>query len=236
MSDIYAAMSAVMNEVDHVAKRDKNTYQNFSFRGIDAVVNAIGPALRKHNVVVMPTSVSTEYTSVPVKSGNATVCRVNATYTFYAQDGSSLSTQVASETFDSGDKATPKAMSVAFRIALLQAFALPTDEADPDSYTYERVGSPQNANTGGSGAPWRQPTDTNPWEQAGETETGEMLSEKQSKMIHRLANKLELDHDDQVRGYSHVVGRDVSSSTELTKQEASQVIEAMMKRAGETDE
>ena len=66
MSDIYAAMSAVMNEVDHVAKRDKNTYQNFSFRGIDAVVNAIGPALRKHNVVVMPTSVSTEYTSVPV--------------------------------------------------------------------------------------------------------------------------------------------------------------------------
>ena len=40
---------------------------------------------------------------------------------------------------DSGDKATPKAMSVAFRIALLQALALPTDEPDPDSYAYERA-------------------------------------------------------------------------------------------------
>src|SRR5699024_6816492 len=155
------------------------------------------------------TSVSTEYTSVPVKSGNATVCRVNATYTFYAQDGSSLSTQVASESFDSGDKATPKAMSVAFRIALLQAFALPTDEADPDSYTYVRVVILQYANTGRLGTPRRQPSDTTPLQHAWEPETGEMLSEKQSKMIHRHATNLELDHDDQVRGYSHVVGRNV---------------------------
>ncbi len=39
---------------------------------------------------------------------------------------------------DGGDKATAKAMSVAFRIALLQALALPTSEPDPDSSSYER--------------------------------------------------------------------------------------------------
>ena len=39
---------------------------------------------------------------------------------------------------DGGDKATAKAMSVAFRIALLQALALPTSEPDPDSTSYER--------------------------------------------------------------------------------------------------
>jgi hypothetical protein len=45
---------------------------------------------------------------------------------------------VLGEAMDSGDKAVAKAMSVAFRIALLQALALPTDEPDPDSYSYER--------------------------------------------------------------------------------------------------
>lgn len=39
---------------------------------------------------------------------------------------------------DSGDKATAKAMSVAFRTALLQALCLPTDEIDPDAESYER--------------------------------------------------------------------------------------------------
>jgi len=39
---------------------------------------------------------------------------------------------------DSGDKATAKAMSVAFRTALLQSLSLPTDEVDPDATSYER--------------------------------------------------------------------------------------------------
>ena len=61
-------------------------------------------------------------------------------YTFYGPRGDSISATVASESFDSGDKATAKAMSVAFRTALLQTLALPTDEIDdPDHVTYERA-------------------------------------------------------------------------------------------------
>ena len=45
------------------------------------------------------------------------------------------------EVVDSGDKATAKAMSVAFRTALLQALCLPTDEPDPDASSYERSSS-----------------------------------------------------------------------------------------------
>ena len=48
-----------------------------------------------------------------------------------------MSGLVAAEAFDSGDKATAKAMSVALRTFLLQLLALPTDEPDPDSFTYE---------------------------------------------------------------------------------------------------
>lgn len=140
---IYAALAAVMRDVDHVAKGDRNTQQNFSFRGVDAVVNASGPAFRKHKVIVLPVLRNVEYQGMPLASGKtASVCRVVVAYQFYAPDGSSVEAVVAAEAFDMGDKATPKAMSVAFRTALLQSLALPTDEPDPDSQTFEAGPAP----------------------------------------------------------------------------------------------
>jgi hypothetical protein len=137
---IYKALAAVMADVDHVSKRDRNDHQKFMFRGIDAVVNAVGPALRKHKVLVVPDVETVTYMPVTT-TGNkpATACRVVVAYTFHAPDGSSVTAKVAGEAWDSGDKATPKAMSVAFRTALLQALALPTDEPDPDATSFEQV-------------------------------------------------------------------------------------------------
>jgi hypothetical protein len=57
---------------------------------------------------------------------------------------------------DSGDKAAPKAMSVAYRIALLQALNLPTDDADPDSQSYER--SPRQQQSAGDAWEGAQPS------------------------------------------------------------------------------
>lgn len=137
---IYTALAAVMADVDHVAKRDVNQHQNFRFRGIDAVVNAVGPVLRKHKVIVVPDVEQVDYQTVHTSTGKpATACRVVVAYHFIATDGSRVTAKAAGEAWDSGDKATPKAMSVAFRTALLQALALPTDEPDPDSQTFERA-------------------------------------------------------------------------------------------------
>lgn len=147
MTHIYTALANVMAEVDHVAKRDRNEHQKFLFRGIDAVVNAVGPALRNHGVIVVPMVDSITYDNVMTSNNKpASACRVVASYVFYAEDGSSITTKVAGEAWDHGDKATPKAMSVAFRTALLQALALPTDEPDADSQTYEQA-------AGGAAAP-----------------------------------------------------------------------------------
>jgi ERF superfamily len=137
---IYAALAAVMADVDHVAKRDRNTAQNFNFRGIDAVVNAVGPALRKHKVIVVPRVIHADYSLVQTTTGKpSTACRVRVAYVFIGPAGDSIETTVLGEAWDSGDKATPKAMSVAYRTALLQSLSLPTDEPDPDSQTYERA-------------------------------------------------------------------------------------------------
>ena len=138
---IEQALSAVMADVREVKKTGRNEAQKYDFRGVDAVVNAVGPALRAHEVLVLPHVDHIEYEKVPSSSGkNMMSVRVIVTYTFVGPMGDSLAATVAGEAFDSGDKATAKAMSVAFRIALLQALALPTDDIDPDAQTYEMAG------------------------------------------------------------------------------------------------
>ena len=138
-NQIYADLAKVMRSVDHVGKNDVNNHQHFSFRGIDGVLNAVGPALREHNVVVYPRLHDVAYEEVKTSGGKAsTACRVVVDYIFASVDGSTVETRVAAESWDTGDKAMPKAMSVAMRTALIQALALPTDEPDPDSFTYTR--------------------------------------------------------------------------------------------------
>lgn len=137
---VYEGLAAVMKAVSAVRKGDRNTHSNYNFRGIDAVMNAVGPALREHGVIVTPNVRDVQYEEQRTQQGKpSTSCRVLVDYIFYAvADGSTIVTTVAGEATDTGDKATPKAMSVAFRTALLQALCLPTDEPDPDSHTYEQ--------------------------------------------------------------------------------------------------
>lgn len=137
---IAQALNEVMKEVGAVKKNDRNASQGFNFRGIDAVVNAVSPALQKYGVIVVPSVEDYEYASVEIGK-NRTVMghvKVKVTYTFIGAGGDAIKATVVGEAMDSGDKATAKAMSVAFRTALLQTLSLPTDEPDPDSQSYER--------------------------------------------------------------------------------------------------
>ena len=137
---IAQAMSAIMKEVGAIAKKDKNTSQGFNFRGIDSVVNAVSPALQKYGVIVVPSVEDYEYATVEIGRNRTAMghVKVKVTYTFIGASGDSIKATVVGEAMDSGDKATAKAMSVAFRTALLQALSLPTDEPDPDATSYER--------------------------------------------------------------------------------------------------
>lgn len=128
---------AVKREVGAVAKGDRNSAQNFNFRGIDAVLNAVAGPLMKHGVVVYPTVRNIERGTASTSGGKTmNTYLVTVDYTFTDGDAS-LITTVVGEAFDSGDKGATKAMSVAYRTALIQALSLPTDEPDPDSESYE---------------------------------------------------------------------------------------------------
>lgn len=142
MTTIYEALSAVMHDVGAVKKQDRNTQANFNFRGIDAVTNAVYPALVQHGVIVAPRVLTYDYGTVVVghKRTEMGHARLTVEFTWYGPGGDHITTVAAGEAFDSGDKATAKAHSVAFRTALLQTLCLPTDESDPDATTYERAG------------------------------------------------------------------------------------------------
>lgn len=140
---IHEALSHVMGEVQGVGKGGENKQQGYKFRGVDAVVNAVGPALRNHGVIVVPDLVHADYRPYSTKSGTQMMgCTVHVRYTFHGPAGDTIECSVMGESSDSGDKATPKAFSVAYRTALLQALCIPTDEPDPDETSHERATGP----------------------------------------------------------------------------------------------
>lgn len=144
--NIYAALSSVMTDVLAVSKTGRNTDQNYSFRGVDAVVNAVGPVLRKHHVLLLPELLDVSYRDVRTSRDKpAREVTVRVRYTFVGPAGDKVEVTVPGESMDNGDKGTAKAMSVAYRIALLQALCIPTDEPDPDEGTYERSYEPPPA-------------------------------------------------------------------------------------------
>jgi hypothetical protein len=115
-------LSRVMEDVQAVRKGDRNQQQGFNFRGIDAVVNAVGPALRKHGVVAVPVAVSSHFESYQSRQGaqmRNTVLTV--TWRFHGPAGDHVDAQTMGEASDAGDKSVTKAHSVAYRTLLLQA-------------------------------------------------------------------------------------------------------------------
>lgn len=141
MKNIYQTISDVMAEIGFIGKDTKNQMQGFMYRGIDAVMNALNPALIKHKLFIVPEVL--EQTREERQNSKGTtliysICKVK--YTFFAEDGSSVSATVIGEGMDSGDKATNKAMSIAFKYACFQVFCIPTEEmVDPDAECHEVV-------------------------------------------------------------------------------------------------
>lgn len=142
--NIYESITAAMNDIGAVGKTSKNQQQGFMFRGIDAVMNAINPALVKNKIFIVPEILEQtreERTNAKGTTLIYSVCRIK--YTFYAEDGTSISATVIGEGMDTGDKATNKAMSIAFKYACFQVFCIPTEEmADPDAECHEVKAKP----------------------------------------------------------------------------------------------
>lgn len=122
-----------------IGKNDKNEYDKYMFRGIDAVYNALAPAISEVGLVILPEVIERESVERQAKGGGALFyVTLKVRYHFVSADDASTHVVVAyGEAMDRGDKATNKAMSAAFKYACFQAFCIPTEAADADTESHE---------------------------------------------------------------------------------------------------
>ena len=139
---VYEAIAGVMADLAKtgISKDSTNSQQNFKFRGIDAVYNALATKLAAHKLCILPRVLSREVTEKQTRSGGAlfyTVLDVEFDFVS-AEDGSKHTVRTIGEAMDSGDKSTNKAMSAAYKYACIQAFCIPTaGDNDADGTTHE---------------------------------------------------------------------------------------------------
>lgn len=128
---IYEAISNVMKDIGIVGKSDSNDFDHYKYRGIDAVMNALNPAMIKHKVFVAPNVLDAKREERAGKNGTTMMYSVlTVEYTFYTDDGSNIKCTVIGEAMDRSDKSTNKAMSAAFKYACFQTFCIPTEEME----------------------------------------------------------------------------------------------------------
>lgn len=113
---------------------------SFKYRGIDEVYNALAPILSEHGLCILPRITSRECDERKSSKGGALfVVTVHAEFDLVAaEDGSKHTISTFGEAMDSGDKATNKAMSIAYKNAIFMAFSVPTEgDNDPDAKAHE---------------------------------------------------------------------------------------------------
>lgn len=143
---VYAAINAVQAAlaVTGISKDRTNTQgSGYKFRGIDDVYQAIAPLLAKHGLCIVPRFVARSCEERQSKNGGALFyVTVEAEFDFVSsEDGSKHTARTFGEAMDSGDKATNKAMSAAYKYAAFQTFAIPTEgNPDADAETHEVKG------------------------------------------------------------------------------------------------
>jgi hypothetical protein len=140
---VYQAINKVQADLARtgISKDRTNTQgSGYKFRGIDDVFNALSPLLATHGLCILPRMLTRTCEERTSKAGGLLFyITVEAEFDLVsAEDGSKHTIRTFGEAMDSGDKATNKAMSAAYKYAAMQAFSIPTEgDNDTENYTHE---------------------------------------------------------------------------------------------------
>lgn len=140
-ANILEQLRSTREEIGYVAKAQTNTHHKYNFRGIDDAMNVVGPMFSRQKITPIP--VFEDYVfdvmNAVKKNGDAcslTTARLRLDLYLYADDGSYVMFRVRGEGRDTADdKATAKAQSMAYKIAIFMGLMLPVAPdmlPDPD--------------------------------------------------------------------------------------------------------
>jgi hypothetical protein len=130
---VYQAINAVAAELSEIgiAKRHRNDQEDYYYRSIEDVLNALAPLLARHKLCVLPRMLEREGQSA---GATAQLVTVRAAFDLVsAFDGSRHTIESFGEAIDESDKGTAKAISAAYKSAMIQTFCIPVTEEDADA-------------------------------------------------------------------------------------------------------
>jgi hypothetical protein len=229
---VYECIAAVSEEIAQtgIAKTHSNAAQGYKFRGIDDVYNALAPLIAKHKLVIMPRMVSRTQTEKATQRGGSLFCVVvEAEFDFVsATDSTQHTVRMFGEAMDSGDKATNKAMSAAFKYAAFQTFCIPTegdndaDLSSPDP-RFDGLGEPVAKvirDMESAGIPVEKVTVT---EKTYPSSDGDVrpISEPQQKRMFAIAKKRGVEAN-QIKGHLALMG--IESTSDIKRQDYGSII------------
>ena len=137
--EITKSLCAITAEIGALGKTKKNQQQGYAFRGVDDLMNALHPLFAKYGVIVVPEVLESTREERITAKGTALISAIlKVKYHFTSLDGSEICATVIGEGMDTADKASNKALAVAYKYACFQIFCIPTEEVakiDPDNFT-----------------------------------------------------------------------------------------------------
>lgn len=147
---VLAAIHRVMEDMakEGVGKNKTNQSQNFQYRGVDDVMDALAPSLSRNRLVILPSVIEHNIVERESRNGGKIFhATLKLTYEFMCPiDGSSkIVGPIYGEAMDTGDKATNKAMAIAYKYLCVQAFCIPITGDDPDQQSHEIAKGPAQA-------------------------------------------------------------------------------------------
>ena len=142
---VYQAINAITEALARsgIAKLQTNAQDQYKYRGIDDVHNRLSPLLAEHRLCILPRVLERVCLERNDAHGNL-LFAVSLKVAFdlvSAEDGSTHVIEAFGEALDGGDKGTSKAMSAAFKYAILQAFCVPVlgrDDADAQTFRLKK--------------------------------------------------------------------------------------------------
>jgi hypothetical protein len=210
--NIYESLTKIMGEVPAVGKEKTNKTQNFKYRSIDDVMNAIQPLFAKYKIFLVPEILEqTREERVGSKGGNLlfSICKIR--YRFYSEDGTYVDAITIGEGMDSGDKSTNKAMAAAMKYAICQVLCIPTEEIkDPDSETPD------------DSQPKNEKEDEEIGKQQMQKDLTKKVSEAEARVIRELMIQKGLDVEKQL-----LVNYQITKTEDLTKQQYASILNAI---------
>lgn len=142
---IHTAINKIMDQVGYV-KKQRSPNLNYTYAGEAALIAALRPEMVENGVFCHVAEVrNVTVREYATKNGTqmVNVTLIAVIRFFHAPSATSIDVVACGEGSDSGDKATNKAMTAAYKYALRQTFCIETGD-DPDHFQPAPKAAPEN--------------------------------------------------------------------------------------------